>query len=278
MDLVVPYEDEHLLVVDKPAGLVVHPAPGQLGGTLLNALLARDAQAAGLPRAGIVHRLDKDTSGLMVVARSRRAMDALVAQIGARQVRREYLALAHRPGRARPSARWMPHRARPAQPPAHGGGGLAAPPGKPAQTLVQRLRTPKPAACCAACCAPAARTRSACTWRSWAIRWWATRCTAARRRPAWRARPCARRLSLAHPVTGAALDCGATAARPDGSAGGLALQSPPTTRPPVEPALGPRGTPAQHLPSPGTSARTTRPGAPCPRDPSRDLRGRQAHP
>ena len=69
MDLNVLYEDEHLAVIDKPAGLVVHPAPGNWSGTLLNGLLARDAKAALLPRAGIVHRLDKDTSGLMVVAR-----------------------------------------------------------------------------------------------------------------------------------------------------------------------------------------------------------------
>ena len=95
--LEVLYQDEHLAVIDKPAGLVVHPAPGNWSGTLLNALLALDARAAQLPRAGIVHRLDKDTSGLMVVARSRPAMDALVAAIAARQVRREYLALAHRP-------------------------------------------------------------------------------------------------------------------------------------------------------------------------------------
>ncbi len=97
MDLNVLYEDEHLSVIDKPAGLVVHPAPGNWSGTLLNGLLARDDKAARLPRAGIVHRLDKDTTGLMVVARSRPAMDALVARIAAREVRREYLALAHRP-------------------------------------------------------------------------------------------------------------------------------------------------------------------------------------
>jgi 23S rRNA pseudouridine1911/1915/1917 synthase len=95
--LSVLYEDEHLLVIDKPAGLVVHPAPGNWRGTLLNALLARDAAARTLPRAGIVHRLDKDTSGLMVVARTRQAMDRLVAQIAAREVTRQYLALAHRP-------------------------------------------------------------------------------------------------------------------------------------------------------------------------------------
>ena len=94
--LSVVYEDDHVLVIDKPAGLVVHPAAGNWSGTLLNALLARDGRAALLPRAGIVHRLDKDTSGLMVVARSRPAMDALAARIAARQVRREYLALAHR--------------------------------------------------------------------------------------------------------------------------------------------------------------------------------------
>lgn len=91
------YEDAHLRVIDKPAGLVVHPAPGNWSGTLLNGLLALDPQAAVLPRAGIVHRLDKDTSGLMVVARSRAAMDALVRQIAAREVHRQYLALAHKP-------------------------------------------------------------------------------------------------------------------------------------------------------------------------------------
>jgi 23S rRNA pseudouridine1911/1915/1917 synthase len=96
MDLEVVYEDEHVLVLNKPAGLVVHPAPGNWRGTLLNGLLARDARAAQLPRAGIVHRLDKDTSGLMVVARSRAAMDALVRRIAAREVSRQYLALAHR--------------------------------------------------------------------------------------------------------------------------------------------------------------------------------------
>ncbi|MFL6693021.1 MAG: RluA family pseudouridine synthase [Ramlibacter sp.] len=96
MDLHVVHEDEHLLVIDKPAGLVVHPAPGNWSGTLLNGLLARDAQAASLPRAGIVHRLDKDTSGLMVVARTRQAMDALVRMIAAREVARQYLAVGQR--------------------------------------------------------------------------------------------------------------------------------------------------------------------------------------
>lgn len=89
------YLDEHLMVINKPAGLVVHPAPGNWSGTLMNGLLGFDAQAFNLPRAGIVHRLDKDTSGLMVVARSRTVMDALVRAIAAREVKRQYLALAH---------------------------------------------------------------------------------------------------------------------------------------------------------------------------------------
>ena len=97
MALDVVYEDEHLLVVNKPAGLVVHPAPGNWQGTLLNGLLAHHAGAASVPRAGIVHRLDKDTSGLMVVAKSRQTMDALVAMIARRDVSRRYLAIAHKP-------------------------------------------------------------------------------------------------------------------------------------------------------------------------------------
>ena len=95
MPIEVVYEDAHLRVVNKPAGLVVHPAPGNWRGTLLNGLLALDPLAAQVPRAGIVHRLDKDTSGLMVVARTRQAMDALVEMIAARDVSRQYLALAH---------------------------------------------------------------------------------------------------------------------------------------------------------------------------------------
>ena len=103
MPLAVVHEDEHLLVIDKPPGLVVHPAPGNWKGTLLNGLLARDDRAGVLPRAGIVHRLDKDTSGLMVVARTRAAMDALVRLIAAREVTRQYLALAHRPWHGEPT-------------------------------------------------------------------------------------------------------------------------------------------------------------------------------
>lgn len=95
LPLDIVHEDAHLLVIRKPAGLVVHPAPGHWSGTLLNGLLAHHAGAASLPRAGIVHRLDKDTSGLMLVAKSRMAMEALVRAIAAREVQREYLALAH---------------------------------------------------------------------------------------------------------------------------------------------------------------------------------------
>lgn len=93
--LSVVFEDAHLLVIDKPPGLVVHPAPGNWSGTVLNGLLAHHAGAAALPRAGIVHRLDKDTSGLMVVAKTLPAMTALVRAIAAREVHREYLALVH---------------------------------------------------------------------------------------------------------------------------------------------------------------------------------------
>jgi 23S rRNA pseudouridine1911/1915/1917 synthase len=89
------YEDEHLLVVDKAAGMVVHPAAGNWSGTLLNALLAHHRGAAGLPRAGIVHRLDKDTSGLMVVGKTLAAVTALSRAIAARDIKREYLAIVH---------------------------------------------------------------------------------------------------------------------------------------------------------------------------------------
>ena len=95
MELSVVFEDDDVLVLDKPAGLVVHPAAGNWSGTLLNGLLARYEHAATLPRAGIVHRLDKDTSGLMVVGKSLRAVTALARAIAAREVHRSYLALVH---------------------------------------------------------------------------------------------------------------------------------------------------------------------------------------
>ncbi|ULX53834.1 pseudouridine synthase [Cupriavidus taiwanensis] len=89
----VVYEDDTLLVINKPAGLVVHPAAGNWSGTVLNGLLRRDPGAASLPRAGIVHRLDKETSGLMVVARTLTAQTDLVRQLQARTVKRTYIAL-----------------------------------------------------------------------------------------------------------------------------------------------------------------------------------------
>jgi 23S rRNA pseudouridine1911/1915/1917 synthase len=93
--LAVVFEDDTLLVVNKPAGLVVHPGSGNWQGTLLNALLQRVPGLAGIPRAGIVHRLDKDTSGLLVVAKTLTAQASLVRQLQARSVKREYLAVAH---------------------------------------------------------------------------------------------------------------------------------------------------------------------------------------
>jgi len=93
--LEIVYEDEELLVINKPAGLVVHPGTGNWQGTLLNALLHHAPQLAAIPRAGIVHRLDKDTSGLLVVAKTLRAQTELVRQIQARTVKRDYLAVVH---------------------------------------------------------------------------------------------------------------------------------------------------------------------------------------
>ena len=97
--LAIPYEDEDLIVVDKPAGMVVHPAPGTPDGTLVNALLAHAAGSlsgiGGAARPGIVHRIDKDTSGLLVVAKTDRAHQALARQFADHSAARRYLALAH---------------------------------------------------------------------------------------------------------------------------------------------------------------------------------------
>lgn len=93
--LAIVYEDDDLLVIDKPAGLVVHPGAGVHRGTLLNALLAHAPQLAGLPRAGIVHRLDRDTSGLLVVAKTLEAQTSLVRQLAERSMKRVYLAVVH---------------------------------------------------------------------------------------------------------------------------------------------------------------------------------------
>jgi len=93
IDLNIIFEDADLIVLDKPAGLVVHPAAGHRAGTLVNALLNRCPELAALPRGGIVHRLDKETSGLMVVAKTPRAHTQLVEQLQARTVKREYAAV-----------------------------------------------------------------------------------------------------------------------------------------------------------------------------------------
>ncbi|MDP2169441.1 MAG: RluA family pseudouridine synthase [Rhodocyclaceae bacterium] len=95
-DIALPifYEDDALLVINKPAGLVMHPGNGNASGTLMNALLHHVPALAGIPRAGIVHRLDKETSGLLVVAKTLTAQTDLVRQLQARTVKRHYLALA----------------------------------------------------------------------------------------------------------------------------------------------------------------------------------------
>jgi 23S rRNA pseudouridine1911/1915/1917 synthase len=91
----IAFEDEEILVVNKPSGLVVHPGAGNPSGTLLNALLNHDGNLSNIPRAGIVHRLDKETSGLMVVAKTLEAQNALVQQIQLREVSRIYDALVY---------------------------------------------------------------------------------------------------------------------------------------------------------------------------------------
>jgi 23S rRNA pseudouridine1911/1915/1917 synthase len=93
--LAILFEDADILVIDKPAGLVVHPGSGNWSGTLLNALLRHAPALAGVPRAGIVHRLDKDTSGLLIVAKTVPAQVDLVRQLQARSVTREYVAIVH---------------------------------------------------------------------------------------------------------------------------------------------------------------------------------------
>jgi 23S rRNA pseudouridine1911/1915/1917 synthase len=87
------FEDDHIIIINKPAGMVVHPAAGNWGGTLLNALLFHAPELKDVPRAGIVHRLDKDTSGILVVAKTLAAQTNLVRQLQARTVKREYRAI-----------------------------------------------------------------------------------------------------------------------------------------------------------------------------------------
>ena len=170
------YEDEHVIVIDKPAGLVVHPGAGNPAGTLVNALLHRDPSMNALPRAGIVHRLDKDTSGVMVVARTLPAHTALVEQLSSREVHRQYLAVvvgALVSGGTANLRRSIATRATAS-----------------AWPCARTAATPSPTTACASASArtrcwnagsrPAAPTRSACTWRTSSTRSSATRCTAAR--------------------------------------------------------------------------------------------------
>ncbi|MGE0349751.1 RluA family pseudouridine synthase [Hydrogenophaga sp.] len=168
MALDIVFEDADLLVVHKPAGLVVHPAAGHWTGTLLNGLLAHHVGAAGLPRAGIVHRLDKDTSGLMLVAKSRAAVDALVRAIAAREVNRQYIALAHGSWRGcmeqgvdQPIGRDVHNRLRMAVVRAGEGGA-----GKPAQTAVRLLENSEQA-CLVTCKLHTGRTHQIRVHMAW---------------------------------------------------------------------------------------------------------------
>ena len=188
------HEDEHLLVVDKPAGLVVHPGAGQRSGTLVHGLLARFPEIAAWAsptRPGIVHRLDKGTSGLLLVARTQAAYEALVAALAARTVHRRYRALAwghveaprglidapigRSTRRADPDGR---RRAGQGGPHALRGAGPLRRAGRGHRAGLRRSRR-------------AAPTRSASTCAPSATRWWATRATTA---PASRC-PCAARSS-----------------------------------------------------------------------------------
>jgi 23S rRNA pseudouridine1911/1915/1917 synthase len=139
LPIVVVHEDDDVLVVDKAAGMVVHPAAGNWSGTLLNALLARDPASAALPRAGIVHRLDKDTSGLMVVGRTLAAVTALTRAIAAREVQRRYLAVAQG---APAQARWTIESPIGRDPKVRTRMAIVGS-GKPARTDVERIATSK---------------------------------------------------------------------------------------------------------------------------------------
>lgn len=191
--LEVVYRDAHILVINKPAGLVVHPAPGNWSGTLLNALLAYDSDIALVPRAGIVHRLDKDTSGLMVVARTRAVMDTLIQAIAARDVSRQYLAVAH--------GQWSGPNSRTVDAPIGRDPrnrlrmaivNLASQSGKWRAPTLFCWTTRRKDAWCAAFSTPGARTRFVCTWRRWAIRWWRTLPMVAVLFSVWNVRPCTR--------------------------------------------------------------------------------------
>ena len=202
----IAYEDEHLLVVDKPAGVVVHPARGHRGGTLAQALAGRAAGGEDPARAGIVHRLDRDTSGLLVVAKSEAVHRALQEALAPTRA-------AARVPRARRGPPAGAHAARSTRRSAATAACARA--CRPTPTSrARRARTSSSSARCAGYALlrvrsrPAARTRSACTCRRSAIRSRATRSTAARGRCSGLERQFlhAARLAFAHPVTGAPVD------------------------------------------------------------------------
>ena len=202
----VVHEDGHLLVVDKPAGLVVHPGAGTARGTLVNALLRHVHDLSGVGgvlRPGIVHRLDRGTSGLLVVAKDDETHRALVRQFAGRTVEKEYLALVLGvPARARGRDR-RPDRPRPRAPAEDVGPRPARARGPHAPGGSRSASTAPPS--CASASTPAAPTRSACTSPRSATRWRATPSTAGRGRPRRAGPPPARpSLSLERPALHAA--------------------------------------------------------------------------
>ncbi len=206
------YEDEHLMLVNKPAGWVVHPAAGNWTGTLLNALLAYHSPAKHLPRAGIVHRLDKDTSGLMLVGKTQAAVEALVKMISERRVHRIYWALAHGrvPVHEDTQERWVDqpvgrdprNRVRMAVLPEGGVGG------KPAQTLVHQVQS-QSAYSCVGCKLKTGRTHQIRVHMAWLGHplvgdvLYGGKSALGLTRQALHAY----RLVLVHPITGQRLDC-----------------------------------------------------------------------
>ena len=201
MPLKIVHEDAELIVIDKPAGLVVHPGAGQPDRTLLNALLAHAPALAGVPRAGIVHRLDKDTSGLLVVAKTVPAQTSLVRQLADRSMRRVYLAVVQGdpPGERRDRRAGRARRARAAR--AWPSRSAASPRG----TSLPGRGTIRPGAPSSnAASRPGAPTRSACTSSTSAIRSSAMPRTEGGRGAAWRfPRQAlhAAELTLLHPAT-----------------------------------------------------------------------------
>ena len=177
IEIEVAYEDDDLLIVNKPSGLVVHPAPGHWRGTLVNALMARDDHyggIAGVARPGIVHRLDRDTSGLLIVARNDAAQASVMAQLKARRVRKTYLALALGSVVGGGGPDRGPHRARSQGPQADGRRRRTAGRRRPGTGSASVSRAGRSSSSTWSRAAP---TRSGSTWRPSATRWRAIRST-----------------------------------------------------------------------------------------------------